>query len=1425
MKKIVVALFSLLFFIVAQADAKVRNPNNRYSRDAAPETVQNIDRNAGMSEQDVPPELRNWIKWATYGHKSDECVYGAVNKKEYCRYLSEVKIDVAAETFSFTMRLKTMKDGYVEIIGTENAFPTQVVADNVKIPVVSRAGRPHVYLKKGEYFLKGKGKSSNAIRHLYIPKEAAIIEVTENGKSTSAYTLQNGVLRLENNTVSKKSATDTVSLTVYRKITDGIPLKMTVYLDMSVSGKDRTENLGKIIPKNFAVKSITSPFPTYLRKDGSLMAEVRAGRHAIEIEFRQLKESLDVSVDLLSDQELWVFEKDESFRIIEPPVYLTGVDAKNTSMPAQWKRFPAYIVEKDTNVVLSVGPEVRNNNDVLSLSRNIKLSFGGDFYSVEDTIAPNFKNDGRLTLAKPFVLSAASVNTVPVPITSISGERNSGIEVRKGDAAVDVTSRIASDVREIAVSGYNRVFDNVAWTLVLAPGYKLFHVIGADKVSSSWINSWDLLGVFEVMVLIVVFYYLFGIRTAFLSGVGLLLMHPLLPEFTYVSFVMALLIFILRYFPEKTFISSALKYVKNTLLLIMIFYLIRFFVPNLVNSVYPETLPVERIDINYVSIISFYLFSAFFYALYRIFTDREKSSIKKVLQGGGIIIVGLILLNNVGDFDFNDRYYQQAVKHHSYELAEAPVMSAPLKRKALSSSSNFANDAVDVKAHKYQSLNIAKNVVQTGFGFPTWNNKKKIYISFSGSVDEKDTVKILLMTPVMNMVLAFLRFVLIAYVMYMFAGKRGTMKVMPKAAAMAAFLLIMAGGIVPANAAEYPSAEMLKELRERLTAKKIPECLAEQSCISYPVAYVSNKGDLLSIKLTAYSLEKLVAPLPEVKADGSGQASLKSVTIGKKNADLTKDGDRNTVLLNKGENDIEMLFHLDRNAEKFILLSPFRINTLESKLDGFSIYAVRGVDQSYQINRKITSKVISDEKENKINIEAFFTVERNFDIGNVWQVSTIVRKETKNQKPSIVDIPLIKGEKVISSEGVLSKNKIRLSFAANETVKTFHSLLPVEEPINLVSSDNLEKYRELWRFTVSNLWSVKYEGIKPTTKDTGKATEFYPGAGKTLTANIFRPESVPGNVVTFDNVAYDIELQKDFTSLSLRLSLRSSEGGMHNIAVPADLTVKSLHIANRPYPIMIKDGMLSLPINQGKNDIRILLKSEKKPDDIFTAPNIDLNAPAVDVYENIKVPHDRWVVFTKGPLKGPAVLFIPLVPVLLIVSVFLSRLKLSPLGAVSWFVLLLGLSQTNIVCNFLVIAWFVAMGAREKYSLAILPWKRTVQWLLGVMSFFFVIALLSSIKDGLLGYPHMYIRGNNSTVESLKWYADAISGVTPDVMIVSLSSVFYKAAMLLWAIWLSFSFVKWVRWAISVYCKDGIWVNKGIISEEVTAGGKPKNNQ
>ena len=227
---------------------------------------------------------------------------------------------------------------------------------------------------------------------------------------------------------------------------------------------------------------------------------------------------------------------------------------------------------------------------------------------------------------------------------------------------------------------------------------------------------------------------------------------------------------------------------------------------------------------------------------------------------------------------------------------------------------------------------------------------------------------------------------------------------------------------------------------------------------------------------------------------------------------------------------------------------------------------------------------------------------------------------------------------------------------------------------------------------------------------------------------------------------------------------------------------------------------------------------------MFMVPNIDLNAPAVDVHENIKVPHDRWVVFTKGPLKGPAVLFIPLIPVLLVVSVFLSRLKICPLGTVSWFVLLLGLSQTNIACNFLVIAWFLAMGAREKYSLTILTWKRTVQCLLAVMSFLFVMALLGSIKDGLLGFPNMYIKGNNSTVESLKWYADAISGVTPDVMIVSLSSVFYKAAMLLWAIWLSFSFVKWVKWAISVYCKDGIWVSKGVISEEVApAAGKSKS--
>jgi hypothetical protein len=47
---------------------------------------------------------------------------------------------------------------------------------------------------------------------------------------------------------------------------------------------------------------------------------------------------------------------------------------------------------------------------------------------------------------------------------------------------------------------------------------------------------------------------------------------------------------------------------------------------------------------------------------------------------------------------------------------------------------------------------------------------------------------------------------------------------------------------------------------------------------------------------------------------------------------------------------------------------------------------------------------------------------------------------------------------------------------------------------------------------------------------------------------------------------------------------------------------------------------------------------------------------------------------------------------------------------------------------------------------------------------------------------------------------------------ISISIWFYKAAMLAWALWLSFAVVRWVRWAWDAFGARKLWQRTGAIN-------------
>jgi hypothetical protein len=94
----------------------------------------------------------------------------------------------------------------------------------------------------------------------------------------------------------------------------------------------------------------------------------------------------------------------------------------------------------------------------------------------------------------------------------------------------------------------------------------------------------------------------------------------------------------------------------------------------------------------------------------------------------------------------------------------------------------------------------------------------------------------------------------------------------------------------------------------------------------------------------------------------------------------------------------------------------------------------------------------------------------------------------------------------------------------------------------------------------------------------------------------------------------------------------------------------------------------------------------------------------------------------------------------------------------------------------------------------------TVLWTMVVLGIFLWI-----VAEGLLGSPEMFILGNGSSSGFLSWLLDRTGELLPQPGYFSVSIWFYRLAMLLWALWLAASLLRWLTWAWTKFTDGGVF--------------------
>jgi hypothetical protein len=371
----------------------------------------------------------------------------------------------------------------------------------------------------------------------------------------------------------------------------------------------------------------------------------------------------------------------------------------------------------------------------------------------------------------------------------------------------------------------------------------------------------------------------------------------------------------------------------------------------------------------------------------------------------------------------------------------------------------------------------------------------------------------------------------------------------------------------------------------------------------------------------------------------------------------------------------------------------------------------------------------------------------------------------------------------------------------------WESVLQKTAQIELVAAQTAQ-WTEVWRADVSPIWHLQTSGISVVHHQDPQGywlPEWRPWAGEKVLLTITRPVAIEGRTLTIDSSRMQLTPGKRSQEVSLELSIRSSKGTQHAITLPKNATLQSVLIDGVTQPIRQKGNTVTLPIKPGTQHITINWLQMQSQNGVLQTPPVNLGVDSVNSHLNVKLGEDRWVMLTAGPRFGPAVLFWGVLIVIACVAVGLGKIPFTPLKHWQWFLLLVGLSQIELVAALIVVAWLIALGLRLNKSAIEGKYFNAMQVGLAVLTLLSLSLLFTAVQHGLLNSPDMQIVGNQSSAFNLNWYQDRSAAQLPTATVVMLPLMAYRVLMLLWSLWLAASLLSWLKWGWGCFSSGGLW--------------------
>ena len=1319
--------------------------------------------------EQLPPELRPWVGWVLDEVPDHGCP--RVQGRAVCLWPGRLRLELGASGGGFALDVRAERATELRLPGDGERWPQDVTLDGVAAAVVDRGGSPTVGIGPGRHRVGGRFAWSRGPESLRVPPEVGLIELKLDGRAVRLPRREADGLLWLRAAEGGAGGGESLRLQVFRRIADGIPLFSDTQLALEVSGKAREVVFEGALLASSVPVAVSGDLPARLDGRGRLHVQVRAGRFTVSVRARIEGSPREISrpagpaggEPAWPAREVWVFATDETLRQVEiagaPPI-----DPSRTELPAEWRALPAFLMEPGSSLTLAERRrgEPEAPPDRLSLVREMWLDPSGRSLTVRDRFSGTLSGTTRLDLLAPGELGRVSVDGQDQLVTANPQTSAAGVELRRSALALVADSRLPREGALRAV-GWSARVEQLQARLHLPPGWTLLAGRGVDRLPGSWTSRWTLLGFFFVLITTLAVHRLLGPRFAVLALAALVLSYgePGAPFVVWLSLLGAMA---LRGVAPTGRLASLARIwwlaSAGTLLLM----LVPFTRDQIRDALYPLVAPPRQVA----------------------------TGVEGGVPGG---VVGTMA-------------EKQAAEAEDVPAAAPPTapVEEPIKARA---GRVRAEESVAQRLPSRYAYNVAleqdpKAVLQTGPGVPSWQ-WQSYALTWSGPVGPDHRMRVLLASPGVNRLLTLARLALLGFLTAVLLAAPGRPRwpaFLLRSSTTAALLVLVPVPPIRADSLPAPSPQLLEELKKRLTRAEpcAPACTTTARLI------LRIDGQRLAFQAEVHAAAEGAWPVPgpleswvpaELRLDGQPTVAVARLADGFLH-----------VRLGRGVHRLEATGPVPP-ADSFTLQLADRPRRARVEAPGWEVVGLREdgpADGSIQITRRLGARAREAEGVHAPWLE----VTRTLGLGLNWTVTTEVRRVSPLGTPVALRIPLLRGEAPTDAGVVVEGREVAVSLGREEASARWSSTLERAESLTLEAPAG-RPWSEVWRLRCGVVWACEGEGLPPVRRiaDGLFEPEFRPWPGETLTVKARHPRGIEGQTLTLDAVHLAATPGVRLEQAELTLYARSSREQGIALTLPAGADVQDVSVDGASHASRPQDGRLHVTVPAGAHRVLVRWQQERGMRFVYDVPRVGLPGPAVNVALALTVPPNRWLLLTRGPAWGPAVLFWPYLLFVLAAAFVLGRVPGSPLRSGEWALLGLGLSQIPAAGALVVAVFFFALAWRQRRPPRSAVAFDALQVLLFSWALVSLALLYVAIETGLLFRPNMQVAGNDSTDTALRWYADRVEGALPHAGVVSLPLWTYKIAMLCWALWLAASLLRWAGWAWRAWGEGGVWRRLG----------------